>query len=85
MKHKGRGVIRLNDKTDHGGKVTSASSGTTVMGITAALGGDMTFCPQCKGEFPINPEGAGAEHTGTPYAYHDDLTTCGARLITSLK
>jgi uncharacterized Zn-binding protein involved in type VI secretion len=85
MKHKGRGIIRLNDMTDHGGKVTAASSGTTVMGIVAALGGDMTYCPQCKGEFPIKPDGSGARHKGTPYAYHDDLTGCGARLITSLK
>ncbi|MET0859259.1 MAG: PAAR domain-containing protein [Telluria sp.] len=85
MKHKGRGVIRLNDKTDHGGLVTVASSGTTVMGITAALAGDNTIIPQCQGEFPIKPDGAGAKHKGTPYAYHDDLTACGARLITSLK
>jgi uncharacterized Zn-binding protein involved in type VI secretion len=85
MKHNGRGVIRLNDMTDHGGKVTAASSGTIVMGITAALAGDMTYCPQCKGEFPIKPDGSGARHKGAPYAYHDDLTGCGARLITSLK
>jgi uncharacterized Zn-binding protein involved in type VI secretion len=85
MKHKGRGVIRLNDKTDHGGRVTAASSGTTVMGIAAALAGDMTFCPQCKGEFPIEADGAGGKHKGSAYAYHDDLTACGARLITSLK
>lgn len=85
MKHAGRGVIRLNDKTDHGGHVTKASSGTTVMGQTAALDGDMTYCPQCKGEFPIKPDGDGAKHDGKPYAYHDDVTACGARLITSLK
>ncbi|MDB5908023.1 MAG: hypothetical protein JWP34_2137 [Massilia sp.] len=85
MKHKGRGVIRLNDKTDHGGHVTAASSGTTVMGKPAALMGDMTYCPKCKGEFPIKPDGAGAKHKGTPYAYHDDMTACGAHLITSLK
>lgn len=85
MKHKGRGVIRLNDKTDHGGYVTKASSGTIVMGQPAALAGDMTYCPQCKGEFPIKPDGDGAKHEGTSYAYHDDLTACGAHLISSLK
>ena len=31
MKHEGRGVIRIGDKTDHGGQ------GTTVMGKLAAL------------------------------------------------
>lgn len=84
MKHQGRGVIRLGDKTDHGGKVTSASSGTTVMGQAAALDGDMTVCPKCKGSFPIKPDGAGARHQGRPYAYDGDKTACGATLITSL-
>jgi len=84
MKHQSRGVIRLNDKTDHGGKVISASSGTTVMGMTAALQDDMTHCPKCKGNFAIKPDGTGARHKGKPYAYDGDMTECGARLITSL-
>lgn len=84
MKHAGRAVIRLNDKTDHGGTVISASSGTCVMGRDAALAGDMTFCPQCKGTFPIQPAGAGAKHNGRAYAYADDSTACGAKLIGSL-
>lgn len=84
MKHQGRGVIRLNDKTDHGGQVISASSGTTVMGVVAALQADMTHCPKCKGNFAIKPDGAGAQHEGKPYAYDGDVTECGAKLITSL-
>ena len=84
MQHAGRGVIRLGDATDHGGKVTSASSSSTIMGKTAALTDDMTFCPKCKGSFPIKPDGAGAKHMGKPYAYDGDKTACGARLITSL-
>ncbi|MES2742301.1 MAG: PAAR domain-containing protein [Pseudomonadota bacterium] len=85
MKHIGRGVIRLNDTTDHGGRVTSASSGTVVMGIVAAMAGDMTHCPKCKGDFAITPDGAGAKHQGKPYAYQNDTTACGAKLIASLK
>ena len=85
MKHKGRGVIRLNDKTDHGGHVISASSETIVMGLVAALVGDKTYCPQCKGEFLITPNSSGAKHKGTSYVYHNDSTACGAHLITSLK
>lgn len=84
MKHEGRGVIRSNDKTDHGGQVISVSSGTIVMGIEAALADDMTFCPKCRGNFPIKPDGSGAKHEGKPYAYHNDVTACGARLISSL-
>lgn len=85
MKHIGRGVIRLNDKTDHGGKVVTVSSETVVMGTEAALADDMTFCPKCKGNFAIKPDGSGARHEGKPYAYDGDKTACGARLITSLK
>jgi uncharacterized Zn-binding protein involved in type VI secretion len=84
MKHQGRGVIRINDQTDHGGKVTSASSGTVVMGLAAALEGDMTFCPQCKGTFAIKTDRAGTKHDGKHYAYHGDAAECGARLMSSL-
>jgi uncharacterized Zn-binding protein involved in type VI secretion len=85
MKHQGRGVIRLGDKTDHGGQVIKASSDTIVMGKAAALAGDLTHCPKCNGDFPIKPIGSGAKHMGLSYAYHDDVTGCGAKLITSLK
>ena len=51
MKYEGRGVIRLNDKTDHGGKVTSASSNTKVMGIATAIEGDMTFVRHAEETF----------------------------------
>lgn len=84
MKHDGRGVIRIGDKTSHGGMVLSASSGTVVMGRPAALEDDMTVCPQCKGKYAIKPDGAGAKHEGKPYAYHNDRTECGALLISSL-
>lgn len=84
MKHQGRSVIRLNDKTDHGGHVITTSSSTVIMGITAALAGDMTRCPRCEGDFAIVPDGAGATHMGRHYAYHEDVTECGAKLIASL-
>jgi uncharacterized Zn-binding protein involved in type VI secretion len=61
MKHMGRSVIRLNDMTDHGGKVIAVSSGTIVMGVEAALSADMTFCPKCKGNFAIKPDGSGTK------------------------
>lgn len=83
MKHEGRRVIRKGDKTDHGGRVIAVSSGTIVMGLEAALLGDMTICPKCKDQFPINPDGAGAKHSGKPYAYENDLTACGAKLFAS--
>jgi len=84
MKHEGRSVVRLNDKTTHDGEVISAS-GPTVLGQRAALDGDMTHCPRCGGEFAIQADGAGARHEGRVYAYADAKTACGARLIASLE
>jgi uncharacterized Zn-binding protein involved in type VI secretion len=52
--------------------------------MEAALEDDITFCPKCKGNFPIKPDGAGAKHMGRPYAYDSDLTACGAKLISSI-
>ncbi|TWI60943.1 putative Zn-binding protein involved in type VI secretion [Pseudoduganella lurida] len=85
MKHKGKGVIRLNDKTSHGGTVLSAASGTVVLGQPAALAGDMTFCPQCKGTYPIQADGSGNKHRGKEYVYDGASTACGAKLISSIK
>jgi uncharacterized Zn-binding protein involved in type VI secretion len=84
MLHEGRGVIRIGDKTDHGGEVTAVSTGTIVMGKEAACAGDMTFCPKCRGKFPLEPDGSGAKHKAKPYSYHGDLAACGAKLISSL-
>ena len=84
MNHIGRSVIRIDDKTDHGGKVVAASSKTIVMGRSAALEGDAVECPQCNGTFAIRPAGDGPRHQGKPYAFDGDVTECGARLISSL-
>ena len=85
MKNEGRGIIRIDDRTNHGGRVVNASSGTMVLGKAAALAGDMTHCPKCNGDFAIKADGAGAKNIGRSYAYHDDVTECGARLISSLE
>ncbi len=83
MKHEGRAVICIGDKTSHGGQVLTGSSETKVMGRIAVIEGDMTVCPQCKGAFAIKPAGKGAKHKGKPYAYDGDATECGAKLIAS--
>lgn len=48
-----RGVIRLGDSTDHGGKVISASSTTIIQGKPLAHIGDMVSCP--KKDHGVNP------------------------------
>ncbi len=81
---KGRGVVRLGDKTSHGGVVTSACDSFKVMGIAVALEGDMASCPKCRGKFAIQPVGSTRKHHGKAVAYHGDPTACGATLISSL-
>jgi uncharacterized Zn-binding protein involved in type VI secretion len=80
----GRGVIRIGDKTTHGGEVISAAPDFTVLGKQVALEGDTTYCPQCKGTFSIHPGGDTRRHRGKRVAYHEDLTSCGAKLISSI-
>lgn len=81
---KGRGVIRLGDKTTHGGEVISAAPDFTVLGKRVALESDSTYCPQCKGKFPINPGAVSRKHHGKCVAFDQDLTACGAKLISSI-
>ncbi|WP_299535375.1 PAAR domain-containing protein [uncultured Herbaspirillum sp.] len=84
--HQGRAVIRLGDKTSHGGEVISACDSLKAMGKAVALEADMTFCPKCKGQFAIQPGGGGStrKHHGKQVAYHGDTTACGATLIATL-
>lgn len=79
-----RGVIRLGDKTSHGGEVVSACSDFKVLGIAIALEGDMASCPTCGGVHAITPVASTRKHHGKQVAYQGDVTACGATLITSI-
>lgn len=83
MKNEGRSAVRMGDTTNHGGQVIIAT-GPVLMGRPAALEGDLTRCPRCNGDFAITPDGTGATHQGRSWAYENDLTACGARLIASV-
>lgn len=80
----GRGVIRIGDATSHGGKVISACTDFKALGKSIAVNGDMTQCPKCKGNFPIEVSSSDRLHRGKMVAYHGDKTACGAALISSL-
>lgn len=81
---KGRGIIRMGDKTSHGGEVVSAADSFTVLGKQVALEGDMATCPKCKGKFLIEPADNTHKHHGKRVAFEGDLTACGARLFSSV-
>jgi len=78
----GKSMVRLGDRTDHGGVVMEAAPDLMHMGIAVALHGHKVMCPQCKGPFPIIATGD-RTHKGIPVAYEGDETACGAKLIAS--
>lgn len=81
----GRAAIRLGDETTHGGKVITATSRYTLHGIAVAKEGDMTHCPQCKGDYAILPTPGAATENGQTLAFDGTATACGATLIASFK
>lgn len=80
-----RRVVRLGDPTDHGGKVTTALDGMLADGVPVTAEGCLAWCPKCKGDFRILATPGGRQHKGKTIAYENDLTACGARLISTLK
>lgn len=81
----GQAAIRLGDSTTHGGKVIQATSRYVLHGITVAKEGDMTYCPQCKGNFAILPTPGAATENGQTLAFEGTGTACGAALIALFK
>lgn len=80
----GKGVIRLGDKTDHGGSVIQVAHKPEDMGIRIATVGDMVRCPKCKGTYAIVEGDANCTIEGMPVAFDGHKTACGAKLISSV-
>ena len=80
-----KAAIRLGDSTTHGGKVISATSRYVLHGIAVAKEGDMTHCPQCKGDYAILPTLGAVTENGKTLAFEGTGTACGATLIASFK
>ncbi len=76
-------IVRLDDMTDHGGKVLNSIPHTNLNGKPIAGKGNMVFCPLCKGEFPIIEGSDTYRVNGVPVALDGMKTACGARLIAS--
>lgn len=78
-------VVRLGDKTSHGGVVISASPMHTVRGIGIARVGDMVSCPQSgHGTNKIIEGSPVFSIGGRKVALHGHKCACGCVLIASL-
>lgn len=75
-------VIRLGDKTTHGGAVIEASMQSDSGGLPIARMGDKTSCP-VHGVNPIASGDVTMLVDGKPVARSGDVTACGAVLIPS--
>jgi uncharacterized Zn-binding protein involved in type VI secretion len=73
-------LIRLGDKTSHGGAVVEASTHSDTGGVGIARMGDKTMCP-LHGSALIVTGDSTLIVDGKPAARHGDKTACGATLI----
>ncbi len=73
-------LIRLGDKTSHGGTVVEASLVSDIGGIGIARLGDKVSCP-VHGDQTIATGDMTMLVDGKPVARHGDETGCGAKLI----
>jgi uncharacterized Zn-binding protein involved in type VI secretion len=74
-------IIRLGDPTSHGGKVIEGSPLDICHGKPIAYLGHKTFCPKCKGMFPIVDGAPTTTFYGKGVALAGMKTACGAVLI----
>lgn len=73
-------LIRLGDKTSHGGTVVEASMVSDIGGIGIARVGDKVSCP-VHGSQTIVSGDMTLIVDGKPVARHGDEVSCGAKLI----
>jgi uncharacterized Zn-binding protein involved in type VI secretion len=77
------GVIRIGDKTTHGGTVLQGSSGVKFMGKEVSCLMDKVSCPLHGNTF-IAEGDEGSKINGKPIALHGYRCGCGCTLISSL-
>ncbi|HEY0062020.1 MAG TPA: PAAR domain-containing protein [Telluria sp.] len=78
-----KAVILEGDTTSHGGKVLEGRNCMTLDGRRIAQQGHKTFCPKCKGVFPIAEGVPFHSLGGVGTAVEGMRTECGALLIAS--
>lgn len=78
-----RPLICLGDRTSHGGVVLEGNGHVRIGGKPAAALGDNTYCPLCKGDYPISEALLHSSIGGRGTVVEGMRTACGALLIAS--
>ena len=73
-------LIRLGDKTSHGGIVVEASMVSDIDGIGIGRVGDKVTCPAHGVQMIVSGD-MSLVVDGKPAARHGDMVSCGATLI----
>lgn len=76
-----KALIRKGDPTSHGGTVLEGCERVRAVGQPVASKGHMTYCPTCRGNFPIAEGVSKLTAFGANVAVEGMKTTCGATLI----
>lgn len=72
-------VVRLNDPSDHGGYIITASGKVRAEGIHVALEGDLHVCPiEHHGTTPVHATTHRFKVTHLPVLRDGDIAECGA-------
>lgn len=80
-----RGVIRVGDRTSHGGNVVTGANNSEAMGRPVARVGDKCTCPRSGHRDCFIVEGdPTVQIDGRAVAFDGHKTSCGATLISSL-
>lgn len=74
-------IIRLGDPMSHGGTVLEGSLTDICFDKPIAYVGHKTYCPKCKGTFPISEGAMTTSFYGKGVALAGMKTACGAILI----
>lgn len=75
-------IVRLNDTSDHGGKMITATGDFTVDGIDGCVTGDIHQCPiQNHGNTPVTSTSESVAN-GKAIVRTGDQAGCGATIIT---
>jgi len=78
-----KAIIRVGDKTSHGGTVLEGLQFFLILGKPAAGVGHRVHCPTCSGSQAIVEGAANATMMGIQIAVDGMKTSCGATLIAS--
>lgn len=75
-----RALVRINDPSDHGGKMITGTSKFTINGINGCVSGDIHSCPRKgHGNTAVNASST-VSSNGKSILHVGDTAGCGAKI-----